>query len=217
MKTRPSSLALLVIALFSTVVSGVEKVAVSGLFKDKAIVVIDGKSRLLSSGQTSPEGVTLVSASSSVAVIEIAGQRQTLELGTQIGASFAEPVRETVSIWPGADRMYLVTGSVHRFPVQFLVDTGATLIAMNTAHAKRFGVDFLADGEETVMGTASGLTRAYLVNLERVTVGRIELRNVEAVVNDSTEFPREVLLGMSFLSRVDMRHNGDVLELRKKY
>ena len=64
--------------------------------------------------------------------------------------------------------------------------------------------------------TASGLARAWVVNLKRVKVGEIELTNIRAAVLEGN-FPTEVLLGMSFLGRLDMSREGGVLELRKKY
>lgn len=72
-------------------VHAVEKVGVYGLFKDKAILVIDGKQRLLRAGETSPEGVKLVRADSKEAVIEIDGVQSTRGLGTHIDSRFAEP------------------------------------------------------------------------------------------------------------------------------
>ena len=47
-------------------------------------------------------------------------------------------------------------------------------------------------------------------------MGDIELRNVEGAVHDG-DFPPSALLGMSFLSRLNMRQDGQVLELEKKY
>lgn len=215
---RSSTLTAFAVAALLAVspLQAVEKVSVNGLFKDKAILVIDGRQRLLRAGETSPEGVKLVSASSREAVIEIDGVQSTRTLGTHIGSGFAPPQSPSVKIWPTAQNMYPVVGSINGYPVNFLVDTGATTIAMNSREARRLGIDFAVVGEAIVSQTASGLVKAWIVNLNRVRVGDIELNNVRAAVLEG-DFPTNVLLGMSFLGRLDMRREQGVLELRKKH
>ena len=129
----------LLVALLSTTVAAaaISKIAVVGLFKDTAIVVIDGTRRLLRSGDTSPEGVTLISATSTEAVLEIDGEQKRYGLGGQIGGSYARSEQPKVRIWPTPNRMYLVTGSINGFPVKFIVDTGATLVSLSGREAKR--------------------------------------------------------------------------------
>lgn len=63
--------------------------------------------------------------------------------------------------------------------------------------------------------TASGTTAAYYLKLARVKVGAIELTDVDASVIDG-DFPRETLLGMSFLNHVEMKRENDALRLIKK-
>jgi len=89
---RVISNSLLVVALsLASTVAAVEKVTVVGLFKDTAIVVIDGTRRLLRSGDTSPEGVSLISATSEEAVLEIDGKQQRYSLDGQISGSYTKP------------------------------------------------------------------------------------------------------------------------------
>lgn len=192
------------------------RISVVGLFKDTAIVIIDGKRRTLRSGETSPEGVTLVSASSDEAVLEVDGERKRYGLGGQIGGRYTKPEQTTVHIWPTPNRMYLVTGSINGYPVDFVVDTGATLVSMSAREARRLGIDYRVVGRPGRSTTASGVSTIYVVNLDRVRVGDIELRNVRGAVHDG-DFPSQTLLGMSFLGRLEMRQNGQVLELSTKY
>ncbi len=204
--------------MFSTALfaQAVEKISILGLFKDKAIINIDGKRRVLASGQTSPEGIKLVAADSRKAVLEIDGRQATYALGTQISTDYAAIIPQaTVQIWPDALGMYLTDGSINNFPVEFLVDTGATLVAMNKIQAKRLGLDYKLAGEQGLTATASGTARAYYLSLDKVKVGTILLRGVPAAVIDG-EFPTKVLLGNSFLNRLQMTRNGQVLELRQK-
>jgi len=208
----------LLVVLLSTAAgaAAVSKITVVGLFKDTAIVVIDGTRRLLRSGDTSPEGVTLVSATSSEAVLEIDGERKRYGLGGQIGGSYARSEQPKVRIWPTPNHMYLVTGSINGFPVDFIVDTGATLVSLSGREARRLGIDYRVVGTPGHSSTASGIEKIYLVKLDKVRVGDIELRNVQGAVHDG-DFPPSTLLGMSFLGRLTMRQEGQILELEKKY
>ena len=192
------------------------KVTVVGLFKNTAIVVIDGTRRLLRSGDTSPEGVKLISATSSEAVLEIDGEQKHYGLGGQIGGSYARPEQAKVRIWPTPDHMYVVLGSINGFPVKFIVDTGATLVSLSGREAKRLGIDYRVVGTPGQSSTASGVEKIYVVNLDKVKVGDIEIRNVRGAVHDG-DFPPATLLGMSFLSRLTIRQDGLVLELEKKF
>ncbi len=208
----------LLVVLLSTAVgaAAVSKITVVGLFKDTAIVVIDGTRRLLRSGDTSPEGVTLVSATSSEAVLEIDGEQKHYGLGGQIGGSYARSEQPKVRIWPTPNHMYLVIGSINGFPVDFVVDTGATLVSLSGREARRLGIDYRVVGTPGHSSTASGIEKIYLVKLDKVRVGDIELRDVQGAVHDG-DFPPSILLGMSFLGRLTMRQEGQVLELEKKY
>lgn len=192
----------------------VDKIKIVGLFKDKAVIIIDGKQRILRKNATSPEGVTLISANSNEAILEVDGEQKSYTLGNQVSIKFSEtePGR-TVSIAP-TNEMYLVNGSINDFQVQFLVDTGASSVAMNRQTAKRLGLNFRMDGQEGLSETASGYSKIYVVNLEKVTVGDIVLEDVEGVVHDS-EFPRIILLGNSFLSKVHLRREGQLLLLEQ--
>jgi len=216
-KPLTSCLILLLGTLLASTALGVQKVAVLGLFKDKAIVNIDGKQRVLKVGQTSPEGVTLISADSAAAVLEIDGQQGTYKLGSHIASTFKPaPEKTAVRIWPDGGGMYLVTGTINGYPVKFLVDTGATYIAMNSGEARRMGIDYLLEGRRGMSSTASGVVTTYYVMLDRVRIGDITLSDVQAAVIDGA-FPTEVLLGNSFLNRLDMRREGRALELRTKF
>lgn len=207
-------IAALSLAVCGAAYAGV-KVKVSGLFKDKAILVIDGNQRLMRAGETSPEGVKLIESNSKRAIIEIDGVQSTQSLGSHIGGGFSEPESRSVHIYPTRG-MYTVVGSINGYPVNFVVDTGATAVSMNSREARRLGIDYAVEGRPGLSQTASGIVKVYIVRLKRVKVGDIELTNVEGSVHEGN-FPTEVLLGMSFLGRLEMSREDGVLELRKKY
>jgi len=196
----------------------VDKIVINGLFKDKAIATIDGKQRVLNKGKASPEGVLLIEANSEEAIIEIDGKQETYTLGSQYGSNFKAPSSsgKTLIIVPDTSGMYTISGTINGFHVAFVVDTGATLVSMNSNVAKRLGIDYKLKGKESVSYTASGKDKIYIVNLKRVKLGDIELHNVKGAVHEGN-FPVVTLLGMSFLSRLDMKREGRIMELQKKY
>lgn len=190
-------------------------IMVVGLFSGQAVVEVNGQQHLLKAGKATPEGVKLISATSNEAVMEVNGKQQTFQLGNRISSNFsAAPAQPQVSLWPN-NGMYLTTGTVNGYSVDFLVDTGATSIALNAATARRLGIDFYR-GQQIGIRTASGKGLAYRVTLDYVQLDEIKLYNVDAVVLDGAE-PSPALLGMSFLGQLDMQHNGERLDLQQKY
>lgn len=191
------------------------KVVVVGLFSGQAVLEINSQQRLLKVGKTSQEGVKLISANSNGAVLEIDGVQKKYLLGSHIGTSFGPPpTQPVVSLWP-TNGMYVTPGNINGFSVDFLVDTGASSIALNAATARRLGLDYLTSRPVRV-GTASGITVAYPVKLDLVQVGEIKLYNVEAMVLDGTE-PSRALLGMTFLGQLDMQREGERMDLKQKH
>lgn len=203
------------LALLPNVVAAVHQVVVTGLFKDRAILDLDGTTRILSVGMTSPEGVKLLSANSSEAVLEINGVARTYSLGEHIRGQYTPPLPgASITIAPDAQGMYQVAGSVNGFQVAFIVDTGATLVSLNRKTARRLGLNYKLDGIESRSTTASGVVPIWLVKLDRVRIGDIELRDVQASVHD-TDFPDQALLGNSFLQRLHLERQGPLLKLVK--
>ena len=135
------------LGLCSAPASAINKLSVVALFKDKAMVVIDGKQRLLRKGQQSPEGVLLISADARGAVLEIDGVTKSYPHGRQISTHFKKADKSApLRIWPTGSGMYMVNGTINGFPVRFLVDTGASAIAMNRNDARRLDINFRVDG-----------------------------------------------------------------------
>jgi aspartyl protease family protein len=95
-----------------------------------------------------------------------------------------------------------------------VVDTGATLVALPAADAIRLGIDY-KKGQPAFSSTANGVAPIYLVKLDRVKVGDIELTQVEGSVHEGG-LPIG-LLGMSFLNRTEMRREGQHMTLIKRF
>ena len=188
---------------------------VVALFKDQALVMIDGKRRMLKSGEISPEGLRLVSANATSAVFDYEGRRLERRLDGRTGAARATVVPE-YRVYRDASGMFRSVGTINGLTVSFLVDTGASAVAMNANQARRLGVDYMVEGSSAMVATASDVVRAYKVKLDTVTLGPLQLHNVDAIVMEGGQ-PSEVLLGMSFLGRLEMINEGGDLRLKKKY
>lgn len=190
-------------------------VVVKGLFSNRAILVVNGQTHLVKAGDRTPEGILLISSTSREAVVEIDGERHTLGLSRHIAGSFSKAEKTEVRIPRSADSHYWVGGAINGRPVRMMVDTGASLIAMNIQDARRMGIDY-RNGQRSASSTAGGIVETYIVELQKVSVGSLQLNNVQAAVVMG-DFPAQILLGNSFLSRVSMDDEAGVMVLRNKF
>ncbi len=193
----------------------VERVQVVGLLKDRAVLRIDGQQRIVKVGSSSPEGVQVQAVDTEAALLLINGTVQRLTLSASIGGRYQVPTTAEVRILPDNVGMYRLSGTINGQPVNFLVDTGATTVALNANLARSLGIDYARQPKGQVT-TASGIATAYEVVLGRVGVGGISLPNVTAVVIEGN-YPLETLLGLSFLNRLALENQGSLMILRQKF
>jgi|AntRauTorcE11897_2_1112592.scaffolds.fasta_scaffold61200_1 aspartyl protease family protein len=187
-------------------------VEVRGLMRDRAVLVIDGTRHLLRVGETSPEGVTLVAADAREARVRIEGKVLALGLSRRLGANFEEPETRSVSVARDVRGQFRVAGTIEGRPVRFLVDTGASIIAMSGNDASALGIDYRGGGRQGSVVTAAGRARSHFVTLDRVEVGGLRVHNVDAAVVEGA-YPEDILLGMSFLRHVGFAESAGVLTL----
>ena len=105
---------------------------------------------------------------------------------------------------------YVTTGTVNAQPVEFLLDTGASDVAIPVEVADRLG---LKRGVPVQYQTANGVVTAYRTQLDSVSIGPIIVHDVPASINPGLK-DMEILLGMSVLKRVEFTQRGDTLILR---
>lgn len=188
-------------------------VSVVGLFKDKAIVRIDGgKARTMSVGQIL-QGVKLLSSHSGEASFEVDGSRRLLNMGQSFSGQPGDS-RASVSLTADVRGHFIAGGSLNSYPVSFLVDTGATSIAISGADARRMGLDYKG-GRGSAVNTAAGVIPAWRVTFNTVKIGAITLNQVEGIVVESGL--NTPLLGMSFLNRMEMKRDGQTMTLTQRY
>lgn len=195
-----------------------QSVALSGISGSRALLVVDGAApKFLAPGQTH-QGVKLVAIEDGAAVIEVAGRRQSLQVGhapVSVGGSgAADAGGQRIVLTADARGHFAPQGQINGRAVQFLVDTGATAIALSEAEARRIGLAY-EQGRRVAVSTANGSATAHLVRLNQVRIGDVRIYDVEAVVTPQS-MPY-VLLGNTFLNRFQMQRSADQLTLEKRY
>lgn len=189
-------------------------VGVVGLFPGKAVLVIDGGAPRTVAVGASVSGVKLIAVSEGSATVEIAGKRQRLAIGQHAHAGGDGGGVQSTSLTADGRGHFITTGTVNGATVRFMVDTGATSVALGASDARRANVN-LANGRPIMVQTANGVTQAWLVTLNSVRIGDVTLNEVEGTVHQQ-DMPM-ALLGMSFLNRMEMKRDGQTMTLRKRY
>lgn len=195
-----------------------QSVAMTGGMGSKALLVINGGApKALAAGEAY-QGVKVVSVTADRVVVETGGQRQTVVLGgapVSIGGGGGGSASGTRIVLTAAQGGHFVTlGQINGRSAQFVVDTGATFVAMGADDANRMGIAY-TQGKPVSMSTANGVAPAYRITLNSVRVQDVELHNVDAVVMP-TGMPY-ILLGNSFLGRFQMLREADTLTLTRRF
>ncbi len=204
---------LLLVALATAYAS--DSVRVLALFADKALVNINGKQQVMQKDQVI-DGITLISASGRGAVLQFEdGSRKTLGINQAISTSFKKPPTRKLRVFSNDKGMFLVDGNINDRATRFLIDTGASHIAISSVEANRLGLDYKSAPMGRVQ-TASEVVPAWNIKLDRVKVGAISVPQVDAVVLNGNS-PQHILLGMSFLRHLNMQRDGAAMILEQKY
>jgi len=191
-------------------------VSVVGVFPGRgAVLIVDnvGPQSVKVGQKLGP--VTVVSVDKAGAVIEEAGRRRTVALGQHVTGAPGASRAAQVTLRADPRGHFLSEGSINGATIRFLVDTGATMVAISGKDARQMGIDFSKGARGTAM-TANGPVRTFHVKLDSVKLGGLELLNVDGVVIDGSGLTQP-LLGMSFLSRLEMRRDGDSMTLKRRY
>ncbi|WP_412852465.1 TIGR02281 family clan AA aspartic protease [Ectothiorhodospira shaposhnikovii] len=188
-----------------------------GVFSDRAVMALDGQRQVLRVGETSEAGVRLISTDSrsGTVLIELEGRQRQIGIDGRVGGEFQPRAISQARIYRGSSGGFTTPGAINGHAVTFLVDTGASAIALSAVEARRLGLDYTR-GAQVRVQTASGTEWAHRIHLDRVRVGGIEQRNVPAFVLPGNQ-PGMALLGMSFLDQVDMRNEGGALILEQRF
>lgn len=211
-----ASLMLILAVLSSASVLADTKINVVGLFSNKAVVIINGgKPRTLSVGQTS-DGVKLLAADSQSATLLVDGKTRQVGMGQAVAIGGIDANSSpSVTLYANAQGHFLSECFINGMPLKFLLDTGATTVALNSGDAKYAKIDYKR-GTPVLVNTANGVVTAYRVTIDSLKIGGITLSQVEGSVLEGGS-PSVVLLGMSALKRLDMKRQDIAMTLTKKY
>ncbi|VAW93262.1 hypothetical protein MNBD_GAMMA23-1993 [hydrothermal vent metagenome] len=193
-------------------------VIVMAIFGEMVILKVDGTKHKMRVGDKTPEGIVLAEIDYDTVILKQGNKSSRHKLGGHVSFGLESgrgkgPKKEQIAkIWPKND-MYVTHGYINKFSVTFMVDTGATWIALSESMAKRMGINYFR-GERGYAGTASGVTSIYKIKLDSVRVGEIRLYDVEAAVIPNLS--GHVLLGNSFLKYTEMTRTKQVMILKKK-
>ncbi len=189
-------------------------VGLAGIMGSKALLMINGgEPRTVAVGQA-VEGVRLISVSGDQVIVEVDGKKRPLRVGQHAVGTVNADGSGKVILTADSQGHFVTNGTVNGKSVRFLVDTGATLISLGSSDARRLGID-PAKGQQAITNTANGQAQVSKVKLDTVRVGDVTLHNVDALVHQN-DLP-VALLGMSFLSRMEMQRDGVTMTLKKQY
>jgi aspartyl protease family protein len=206
---------LVALGLAAAVAASAQTVSMSGRLGDKALLMIDGSPRTVAVGAT-VQGVKLVALTPEGSVIELGGKRHTVPMGgtpVSLGAGGGSDGGTRIVLTAGPGGHFVGAGAINGRAVEFMVDTGATTVAMSAADAERIGLKY-REGQRGMASTAGGLVPVYRVNLTSVRVGEVTVYGVDATVLQA-QMPY-VLLGNSFLGRFQMTRVNDMMTLDKR-
>ncbi|WP_312791857.1 retropepsin-like aspartic protease family protein [Diaphorobacter nitroreducens] len=190
-----------------------QSVALAGILGGKALLVVDGSAPRSVAPGGSHMGVRVVSVGRDGVVLEVAGAQRAIQLGespVSIGGSAAG---QRIVLKADARGHFINSGFINGRVMQYMVDTGATTVAIGRPDAQRMGLKF-EQGQPVMMNTANGTAQGWRMRLESVRVGDVELSSVDAIV--TAEAMPYVLLGNSFLREFHMNRSGDEMVLQRR-
>lgn len=194
-----------------------QSVAMTGGMGSKALLVINGgQPKALAAGDTH-QGVKVISVTPDQAVVEVAGRRQTVTLGgapVSVGGRGGAGGGTEIVLTAGPGGHFVTQGSINGRGTQFVVDTGATMVSVGAAEARRLGINF-ETGQRMQAHTANGVTTGYRISLSTLRIQDVEVHNVEAAVMPMG-MPY-ILLGNSFLSRFQMKQENGTMTLKRRF
>lgn len=188
------------------------QIEVQALMPGMVVLNVDQQRVTLKQGEVSELGLELISSDTHSAVIETNGVARRYTMGSTVSTQFIQPEQIIEQIMADERGMFRAHGSINGQSVRFLVDTGATSVALSASDARRLGIQYRLDGVPVTANTASGLAKGWRIRLNTVRLGQLLEKNVEAVVVDG-DHPRQVLLGMTFLKRMRVDKDGNRMQI----
>ena len=144
------------------------------------------------------------------------GARLVLSRKESGGAQDKSDKRPRMTIQDTGHGVFATSVAINGTSLPFIVDTGATSVAIDIAMARRIGINF-ESSTPSLGATANGPVRVWHVKFDSVAVGPITLYGVDGTVLDGAGAGGIGLLGMSFLNRIEMHRDGEAMTLIKRF
>ncbi len=210
---RPA-LAMLAALLLAPLCARAQTAALGGILGSKALLIVNnGAPRGVGAGE-SHQGVKVVAVGKDEALVEIAGSQRTLRLGEAPVSVGSKSSGRRVVLTADSQGHFVNSGTINGSTMQYMVDTGASTVAIGRPDAERMELKYLS-GQPVRMSTANGVTEGWLMTLDSVRIGDVEVYGVEAIV---TPQPMPfVLLGNSFLTEFRITRTNDQMVLEKRH
>jgi aspartyl protease family protein len=188
-------------------------VALAGILGGKALLVVNGGApRGVGPGE-SHQSVKVLSVGPDEAVVEINGAKRTLRLGEAPVSVGSASAGKRVVLSADSRGHFINTGQINGQHMQYVVDTGASWVAIGKPDADRMGLKYL-QGQPVRIETANGSAQGWRIKLDSVRIGDVETGGIDAVV---TPQPMPfVLLGNSFLGHFNMTRANNQMVLEKR-
>lgn len=191
-----------------------QSIALAGMLGSKALLVVDGgEPRAVGPGETH-RGVKVLSVTRDEATVEVLGARRLLRLGESPVALGSSGSGKRIVLMADNQGHFINTGTINGKPMKYMVDTGASVVAIGKPDAERMGIK-VDDSQKVIMSTANGSATGWRVRLNSVRLGDVEVLGVTAVI--MPEGMPFVLLGNSFLTQFQMTRTNDQMVLEKRH
>ncbi len=191
-----------------------QSIALAGVLGSKALLVVDGSApRAVGPGETH-QGVKVLSVTRDEATVEVQGARRLLRLGESPVALGSSGSGKRIVLMADNQGHFINTGTINGKQMKYMVDTGASVVAIGRPDAERMGIK-VDDSQKVIMSTANGSATGWRVRLNSVRLGDVEVLGVMAVI--MPEGMPFVLLGNSFLTQFQMTRTNDQMVLEKRH
>jgi aspartyl protease family protein len=206
------------LGLISTTAAQAQSVALAGLLGSKALLVIDAHPPRAMAAGDEFQDVKVVAVTADGATVDIKGVRRTMRMGeapVSVGGRGRNSTAggRQVVLQSDSRGHFIQSGTINGKTIEYMVDTGASTVAIGRSDADRIGLDYKS-AARVQMGTANGVALGWRLKLDSVRIGDVEVMNVEATI---TPQPMPyVLLGNNFLSEFKMTRTRDQMVLEKR-
>lgn len=190
-----------------------QSVALAGVLGSKALLVVDANAPRAIGVGDEYYGVKVLAVSKDEATIEVKGARRVVRMGEAPVSVGARTGGRRVTLVADSRGHFMNSGTINGQVMQYMVDTGASTVAIGRPDADRMGLKYQS-GQPVRVSTANGVAQGWRMKLDSVRIGDVEVFGVEAIIT-SQPMPY-VLLGNSFLTEFQMTRINDQMVLEKR-